>query len=155
MLWHCWACRMHRWKLLASARKSLLPRRTRKKCTRKIAVLNCGTANAHRCDRQTREIPVGPLLAGLFASVSNAAVFEDGEARRAILNSPACGSRAAATERQRTAPPRYPSNFAASCWDTPNQDRGAAVRQAKLRARMSLIRDVPDLQRHKKTSPKG
>ena len=32
----------------------------------KIAVLNCRTANAHRCDRQTREIPAGPCAGGAF-----------------------------------------------------------------------------------------
>ena len=89
------------------------------------------------------------VLAGLFASASNAAIFEDGEARRAILelrqrvdSMQAAQQKAADEHRQDT------EQLRRILLDLQNQIEVLRVEQAKLRGQNEqLIRDVADLQR--------
>ena len=97
------------------------------------------------------------VLAGLFASVSNAAIFEDGEARRAILelrqrvdSMQAAQQKAADEHRQDT------EQLRRILLDLQNQIEVLRVEQAKLRGQNEqLIRDVADLQRRQKDIAQG
>ena len=97
------------------------------------------------------------VLAGLFASASNAAIFEDGEARRAILelrqrvdSMQAAQQKAADEHRQDT------EQLRRILLDLQNQIEVLRVEQAKLRGQNEqLIRDVADLQRRQKDIAQG
>ena len=97
------------------------------------------------------------VLAGLFASASNAAIFEDGEARRAILelrqrvdSMQAAQQKAADEHRQDT------EQLRRILLDLQNQIEVLRVEQAKLRGQnKQLIRDVADLQRRQKDIAQG
>lgn len=97
------------------------------------------------------------VLAGLFASASNAAIFEDGEARRAILelrqrvdSMQAAQQKAADEHRQDT------EQLRRILLDLQNQIEVLRVEQAKLRGQNEqLVRDVADLQRRQKDIAQG
>lgn len=97
------------------------------------------------------------LLAGLFATASQAAIFEDGEARRAILelrqrvdSMQASQQRSAEEQRQDS------EQLRRNLLDLQNQIELLRSEQAKLRGQNEqLVRDVADLQRRQKDIAQG
>lgn len=97
------------------------------------------------------------LLAGLFATASQAAIFEDGEARRAILelrqrvdSMQASQQRSAEEQRQDS------EQLRRNLLDLQNQIELLRSEQAKLRGQNEqLLRDVADLQRRQKDIAQG
>lgn len=97
------------------------------------------------------------VLAGLFAATSHAAIFEDGEARRAILelrqrvdSMQAVQQKVADEHRQDT------EQLRRTLLDLQNQIEMLRVEQAKLRGQNEqLIRDAADLHRRQKDIAQG
>ncbi len=97
------------------------------------------------------------MLAGLFATASQAAIFEDGEARRAILelrqrvdSMQASQQRSAEEQRQDS------EQLRRNLLDLQNQIELLRSEQAKLRGQNEqLLRDVADLQRRQKDIAQG
>lgn len=97
------------------------------------------------------------VLAGLFATASQAAIFEDGEARRAILelrqrvdSMQASQQRSAEEQRQDS------EQLRRNLLDLQNQIELLRSEQAKLRGQNEqLLRDVADLQRRQKDIAQG
>lgn len=97
------------------------------------------------------------VLAGLFATTSSAAIFEDDEARRAILelrqrvdSMQASQQRAADDQRQDS------EQLRRTLLDLQNQIEILRTEQAKLRGQNEqLLRDVADLQRRQKDIAQG
>ena len=97
------------------------------------------------------------LLAGLFATASQAAIFEDGEARRAILELRQRVDSMQATQQRSAEEQRQDSEqLRRNLLDLQNQIELLRSEQAKLRGQNEqLLRDVADLQRRQKDIAQG
>ena len=97
------------------------------------------------------------LLAGLFATASQAAIFEDGEARRAILELRQRVDSMQATQQRSAEELRQDSEqLRRNLLDLQNQIELLRSEQAKLRGQNEqLLRDVADLQRRQKDIAQG
>lgn len=97
------------------------------------------------------------LLAGLFATASQAAIFEDGEARRAILELRQRVDSMQATQQRSAEELRQDSEqLRRNLLDLQNQIELLRSEQAKLRGQNEqLVRDVADLQRRQKDIAQG
>lgn len=97
------------------------------------------------------------LLAGLFATASQAAIFEDGEARRAILELRQRVDSMQATQQRSAEELRQDSEqLRRNLLDLQNQIEALRSEQAKLRGQNEqLLRDVADLQRRQKDIAQG
>lgn len=97
------------------------------------------------------------LLAGLFATASQAAIFEDGEARRAILELRQRVDSMQVTQQRSADEQRQDSEqLRRNLLDLQNQIELLRSEQAKLRGQNEqLLRDVADLQRRQKDIAQG
>ena len=97
------------------------------------------------------------MLAGLFATASQAAIFEDGEARRAILELRQRVDSMQATQQRSAEEQRQDSEqLRRNLLDLQNQIELLRSEQAKLRGQNEqLLRDVADLQRRQKDISQG
>ena len=97
------------------------------------------------------------MLAGLFATASQAAIFEDGEARRAILELRQRFDSMQATQQRSAEEQRQDSEqLRRNLLDLQNQIELLRSEQAKLRGQNEqLLRDVADLQRRQKDMAQG
>jgi tol-pal system protein YbgF len=97
------------------------------------------------------------MLAGLFATASHAAIFEDGEARRAILELRQRVDSMQATQQRSAEELRQDSEqLRRNLLDLQNQIELLRSEQAKLRGQNEqLLRDVADLQRRQKDIAQG
>ena len=97
------------------------------------------------------------MLAGLFATASQAAIFEDGEARRAILELRQRVDSMQATQQRSAEELRQDSEqLRRNLLDLQNQIELLRSEQAKLRGQNEqLLRDVADLQRRQKDIAQG
>lgn len=97
------------------------------------------------------------LLAGLIASTSHAAIFEDGEARRAILELRQRVDVLQAGQQRASDELRQESDqLRRNLLDLQNQIEQLRGEQAKLRGQNEqLLRDVADLQRRQKDIAQG
>ena len=97
------------------------------------------------------------MLAGLFATASQAAIFEDGEARRAILELRQRVDSMQATQQRSAEEQRQDSEqLRRNLLDLQNQIELLRSEQAKLRGQNEqLLRDVADLQRRQKDIAQG
>ena len=97
------------------------------------------------------------MLAGLFATASQAAIFEDGEARRAILELRQRVDSMQATQQRSAEEQRQDSEqLRRNLLDLQNQIELLRSEQAKLRGQNEqLLRDVADLQRRQKDMAQG
>lgn len=97
------------------------------------------------------------VLAGLFATASQAAIFEDGEARRAILELRQRVDSMQATQQRSAEELRQDSEqLRRNLLDLQNQIELLRSEQAKLRGQNEqLLRDVADLQRRQKDIAQG
>ena len=97
------------------------------------------------------------VLAGLFATASQAAIFEDGEARRAILELRQRVDSMQATQQRSAEEQRQDSEqLRRNLLDLQNQIELLRSEQAKLRGQNEqLLRDVADLQRRQKDIAQG
>ena len=100
------------------------------------------------------------LLAGCFSSVANAALFEDDEARRAILelrqriDTLQQSNQRAGDDLRRSG--EDTSQLRRAMLDLQSQIESLRVDQAKLRGQNEqLVRDVTELQRHQKEISQG
>ena len=97
------------------------------------------------------------MLAGLFATASQAAIFEDGEARRAILELRQRVDSMQATQQRSAEEQRQDSEqLRRNLLDLQNLIELLRSEQAKLRGQNEqLLRDVADLQRRQKDIAQG
>ena len=97
------------------------------------------------------------VLAGLFATASQAAIFEDGEARRAILELRQRVDSMQATQQRSAEEQRQDSEqLRRNLLDLQNLIELLRSEQAKLRGQNEqLLRDVADLQRRQKDIAQG
>jgi tol-pal system protein YbgF len=97
------------------------------------------------------------LLAGLFVTASQAAIFEDGEARRAILElRQRVDAMQASQQRSSDELRQDGEQLRRNLLDLQNQIEMLRAEQAKLRGQNEqLLRDVADLQRRQKDIAQG